>query len=265
MAGDRVEAPRISKPVLDWFTRYTRVYLRRNFHSVRLLKGTLPQGIEGRPLIVVMNHPGWWDPLIGILLARDVFPRRVHYAPIEGKALEKYKFFEKLGLFGIDPGTVKGAARFLRIGSAALANPEGAMWVTAHGAFADARKRPVELRPGVGHLVSRLERVAVVPLAIEYVFWEERYPEALMAFGAPLLIDNGRERTAGEWTSAFAQALEATQDRLAVESIARQFDRFDVLIGGRTGIGGVYDAWRSFKSKLRGETFTSAHGAEKLR
>jgi 1-acyl-sn-glycerol-3-phosphate acyltransferase len=264
MAGHSVEAPRISKPALDWFTRYTRVYLRRNFHAVRLLKATLPQAVERRPLIVVMNHPGWWDPLIGVLLAREVFPRRVHYAPMDGRGLEKYRFFEKLGLFGIDSGTLKGAARFLHVASTVLANPESALWVTAQGAFADVRKRPVALRAGVGHLVCRLRRVAVIPLAIEYVFWEERYPEALVAFGDPILIDDGEGRMAREWTAEFAQALEAAQDRLAVESIARQADRFDVLIGGRTGVGGVYDAWRSLQSRLRGERFTSAHGAEKL-
>jgi 1-acyl-sn-glycerol-3-phosphate acyltransferase len=264
MPGDGVGVPRISRPLLDWFTLYSRVYLRRNFHAVRLLKGTAPRDLAGRPVIVVMNHPGWWDPLIGLLLAKHLFPERVHYAPIESEALGRYRFFEKIGLFGVSPGTVRGAAQFLRVGSAVLSDPVAVLWVTAQGTFVDVRKRPVELRSGVGHLVRRLREVTVIPLALEYAFWEERYPEALASFGTPRYIEDVAAFPAAEWTAQFACDLETTQDRLAEAAVARSARSFDVLLGGRTGVGGVYDVWRSLKARWRGERFSAAHRPERL-
>jgi hypothetical protein len=37
--------------------------------------------------------------------------------------------------------------------------------------------------------------------------------------------------------------------------------RFEILLGGRAGVGGTYDLWRRLKAKLRGESFQAAHGA----
>ena len=35
---------------------------------------------------------------------------------------------------------------------------------------------------------------------------------------------------------------------------------FEILLRGGAGQGGIYDWWRSFKSKWRGETFRKEHG-----
>lgn len=201
---------------------------------------------------------------MALLLAYRYFPSRQHFGPIDSAALGKYSFFGKLGFFGIDPGTSAGASRFLHLGRAILASPQNALWVTAQGTFIDARVRPTQLRGGVGHLVRRLPAVAVIPLAVEYPFWEERYPEALARFGPPIEIRDGRLRSPDEWTAEIASALQRTQDDLAREALARRPDAFDVVIGGKVGIGGIYDAWRRLKARTRGERFQGAHGAERL-
>lgn len=254
---------RISKPLLQAFHRYVWWYLRRNFHGVRVAKGgvAVPGGI---PLIVCLNHPSWWDPLLALTLALKTFPHRRHYAAIDAEALRKYPFFERIGFFGVEAGASQGAMRFLARGAEVMQQSDAVLWLTAQGAFTDPRLRPTQLRGGIGHLARRVSRVAVVPLAIEYPFWEERYPEALAMWGEPIVIGDGKAHTAAEWTSRFASALEETQDRLGAESMRRNAQAFELVIGGSAGIGGVYDAWRHVISRLRGERFRAAHGAENL-
>jgi hypothetical protein len=46
---------------------------------------------------------------------------RAHYAPIEAAALARYRFFERLGFFGIELGTVRGGVVFMRTSLAILA------------------------------------------------------------------------------------------------------------------------------------------------
>lgn len=261
MARDGIAPPDISPLVFGVFGRYAGRYLRRHFHSIRLAQRSAAGAARGRSLIVCLNHPSWWDPLVCLALARHVFPDRLHYAPIEAAALAKYRLFERIGFFGIEPGTPRGAAAFLRTGAAILAQPCSALWITVQGEFADPR-RPLDLRPGAGHLLHRSSRVTVLPLALEYPFWFEKYPEALARFGEPLLVDDGSSRTPPEWSAEIALRLEHAQNRLAADSISRRAGAFEPVLAGSAGVGGVYDAWRRLRAMLAGRRFDGAHGGE---
>jgi 1-acyl-sn-glycerol-3-phosphate acyltransferase len=257
------ELPRFSPRLYAWFMWYVRGYLRRHFHAVRLLTGAdgspaLPV-IAGEPVIIYTNHPGWWDPLLFLLVGGRLAPERMNYGPIDARALGKYRFLERIGFIGIDMGTWRGSARFLRTVRAAGRRTDVFFWITAHGEFTDPRVRPVALRPGVGHAVAAATRGVVVPLAVEYPFWTERFPEALVACGPAIRIADAPPRTAEEWTAVLAGALEATQDRLAAAAIARDPAVFTTLLAGRVGVGPVYDAGRRFSAWLRGRQFDPAH------
>jgi hypothetical protein len=102
-------------------------------------------------------------------------------------------------------------------------------------------------------------------MAVEYPFWEERYPEALVHIGEALLVDDGKSRPAVEWTAMAARDLEHVQDILANRSMARDTRAFTVLVGGNAGIGGVYDSWRRLKAWTSGRRFSATHGAERFR
>lgn len=253
--------PPINKRQLRWFIRYITFYLRRNFHGLHLAFETpLPASVTDGPVLVCMNHPSWWDPLLALYLSQRLFPGRGNYGPIAGAGLSKYKFFERLGFFGVDNRSRSGAVRFLRLGTAALRGSSTSLWVTPQGHFADVRTRPVSIEPGVGHLAHRLNQLAMIPLAFEYTFWSERYPEAFACFGAPVFVDAGGDRSAREWNACFAQALERTQDHLSRLVQARNATAFEPLLQGSAGVGGMYDLWRAVKARLSGRKFQPEHG-----
>lgn len=246
--------------LLRWFGWYVRRHqLGKSFHALRLdREGRPPNVPRDLPLVVVLNHASWWDPLAGWPL-QDFFPGRTSYAPIEAAMLKKYAIFRKLGFYGVEPGTARGAVQFLRVSEAILRQPGSMIWLTAQGEFVDPRVRPVRLRPGIGHLLRRLPRLAVLPVAIEYVFWTEKTPEALFRFGS--LIDSaGQTKTAEEWTAKVAEGLEAAQDGLAAAAMSRNPGRFDLILGGRAGVGGVYQTWGRLKAALTGRRYDPRHG-----
>lgn len=244
-----VESPTVARVTLTLFHWYARWYMYWRLHAIRVNTSN-PPGLEGLPIVVCMNHPSWWDPLVAMTLALRLFPERRHYAPIDSRSLTKYGFFERIGFFGIEPGTAKGAAAFLRKASGILSNSQSMLWVTAQGAFTDVRQRPVRLRSGLGHLASRASGFALLPVAFEYVHWNERLPEALIRFGEPIIVAGQERRPADEWTATFAQALERTQDELARASMAREEAAFELLANGRDGVGGIYGGWRWARAKL---------------
>ena len=258
-------SPTVSPLLLSMFGRYCEGYLGRHFHAVRLSKGQRPDpvAIRDKPLIVYFNHPSWWDPLLCLQLAARLFPDRTHYGPIDANALGKYKFFEKLGFFGVEPGTARGARRFLTVSQEILSRPGTALWIAAEGRFTDPRERPVRLRSGIGHLASKVPKAVLLPLAFEYPFWEERSPEALARFGEEVASGDA-DLDPSDWTPILEERLGSALDSLAGEALARDVARFEVMLGGdgATGVGGVYDTWRRLKARFKGERFRPEHGDE---
>jgi 1-acyl-sn-glycerol-3-phosphate acyltransferase len=243
------------------FQRYAARYVRRHFHAVRLSKESAPLPADGTPLLVVLNHPSWWDPLICTVLSRHL-PNYECYPAIDAAAVQKYRVFTKLGFFGVDTQSVRGAAEFLRTAAAILAAPNRSVWVTAQGRFTDVRARPLGLRSGVGHLAARMGRGRVLPVALEYAFWTERTPEALIRIGAPIDVAESPGRTGRDWTRRIEEALTQTLDGLNADAMSRDPERFTTLLGGAAGVGGVYDLWRRLAAWAAGRKFDPAHDPE---
>jgi len=262
------DLPAFSRQLYGWFMIYVRKYFRRHFHALRLLAGevnqTGPPDIAGEPVIFYTNHPGWWDPLVFLLLAGKCYPDRLNYGPIDAVALGKYRFMERIGFLGIEPHSRRGAARFLRMAKAASHRTDVIFWITSQGEFADPRTRPPALRPGVAHAAAASGRGLIVPVAVEYPFWNERLPEALVAFGPAMRLADAGHRDAKAWSEVLETALVATQDRLAAAAIRRDPHAFTVLASGDVGVGWIYDTLRRFIAWWRGERFDASHGGERL-
>ena len=254
--------PRISRALLHWFTGYSRRYIRRHFHSLRIARAGLPPAPQGLPIVLYMNHASWWDPLVCLVLKAEFFPNRAGFAPIDLAALDRYKLLRQLGFFGVEQGTRRGAVQFLRTAETILREPNHLLALTPQGRFSDVRERPLRFQSGLGHLAARVDRALFVPLAIEYVFWEERLPEILVRFGEPVPVghDHRAAFPPAYWTDLFEQKLAAAQDALSLESKLRDPAVFQEVLRGGTGQGGIYDCWRAFRAKLRGEKFNPEHG-----
>jgi 1-acyl-sn-glycerol-3-phosphate acyltransferase len=236
-----------------------RRYFTRHMNALRIASWGMPIVPQQGPYIVYSNHPAWWDAAIYILAADRFFPACESYAPIDAAMLKQYGIFGRIGAFGVDLESPRGAADFLKSGAEILSARNRALWITAQGRFGDVRERPLGLKPGIAHLVERAPDCTILPLAIEYGFWQERGAEAFIAFGKPMraqdLLHLARparlERLEGELT--------ATLDHLSADVRSRDPVRFRAVLEGRTGIGGVYDGWRRLAAALRGRRFDPSH------
>ncbi len=203
--------PTSNRWLMDWFCWYARRMIRKNFHVFAIDLSTFDYGsiANNVPLVIFSNHPGWWDPIVGMLLCRDYFKDRVFYAPIDAEALNKYRVFRKLGYFGIQANVRKGASDFMDQASYVLQSGSGSLWITPEGRFTDVRDYRQPLMPGLAHLAAKIPNIHCIPLAIEYVFNEQRHPHLLCKLGAAL-TDTEPIKNMSKITSGFEpQALAA--------------------------------------------------------
>ena len=258
-----MEAPRVSPGFVRLFTRYSRGYVRRHFHSVRVLKShTLAADFRLLPAAVFLNHASWWDPLICLLIAAEYFPNRTSYAPIDAAALQKYRFLQKLGFFGIDVSSSRGAASFLGTAGTILESPQRMLWITPQGKFTDVRTRPMTFRGGLATLAGRVGPTVFLPMAVEYTFWEERLPEVLVAFGTPLFTQQHQNNCGtSDWNAALERALQDAQDALGEAAQRREPNEWELLFRGTSGTTAVYDLWRQARAAIRHDSFSREHSA----
>ncbi len=250
-----------SPRVFRVFIAYLEGYFARNFDAVRILKPGLSNLPADRPVIFITNHCAWWDPIMLLLLSSRCTPGRRGFGPMDAEALKKYGFMKRIGIFGVERDSQRGAARFLKIAKGILAERNTALWLTPQGEFMDTRMRPVTFKPGVAHLARDLE-CTIVPMAMEFPFWDEPKPEALVHFGEP--IDTGKSEAcdADSWNAQLQTALEETMDELATAAMTRDPGLFDTAVAGKKRVSPVYDAWRYLKAAFRGEKFSAAHKSD---
>ena len=242
------------------FAAYSEWLLARNFHALRSNVTSESFASLKGPVLIYSNHSSWWDPLVFLFLAKHLFPGYAGFGPMDAIALQKYSFMKRLGIFGIEPGTLSGARRFLQVCGDLLARPQVMLWVTAQGRFADPRLRPLILQPGIAHLAKRLPGLTMIPLAIEYPFWVERCPEIVVQFGQPAEPAEWLELMGNDMLVWQTATLNLAMDQLAEKVITQNPESFNTLLCGSEGVGGVFDAFKQFKASLTGQNYSKAHG-----
>lgn len=242
---------------LRFFRFVLQRQLRRSFRAVRVAKPGLPRVADDLPLIVYFNHPSWWDGALVPIVADRLFPARRVYGAIDDDALRRYGFMQRLGFFGVKRDSYAGAATFLRVGRRLLSRVDTLFCVTPEGRFRDPRSKPL-LQPGLARLIASVPRVTVLPMAIEYPFWNERLPEALIGFGDAQVMGTD-VAASGDPHATLVTRLSDAMDRLADAAIDRDATRFVELFEGTVGVGGVYDLGRRMKAWSKGERFDAAH------
>ena len=202
------------------------------------------------PAIALFTHASWWDPLAGLMLWKRFLPARDVFLPMERDQLQRFKFFRRLGTFGIDPDdpVSLGLMRDYVLDRFAE-RPASLLGLTPQGRFTDPRT-PIRLRPGAAAIAATVPGTpTVVTVAIEYVFWQDARPEMLVAVEAcePPTVDT----TAG-WHRRMSEAFAATTERLSAAAIARDPDVFELVAGGAARINPVMDLWLRLRGKQGG-------------
>lgn len=225
------------------------------------MSGVVPAELTGaRKLVIYSNHPSWWDGVAYVVLSRLLMPGRVVYTPIDAPMLQRYPFLGRIGAFGVEQASARGAGDFLACCRAALA-ADAVLMITAQGRFVDVRERPLRLRPGLAHLVDLEPDLWLVPLALEYAFWNEKQPEMLIKFGTPVAAADLMPLRARERMHVLEDGLTQTLDELSAAAIVRDAAHFDELLVGKRGVNPIYDTWRRLKATARGKSFSPEHGA----
>ncbi|HZH02755.1 MAG TPA: lysophospholipid acyltransferase family protein, partial [Myxococcaceae bacterium] len=162
-------------PLLDAYVRFKVRSAFRGFW----VRGALPADV---PVLAYANHTNFWDGFIVHQLA--LTSRREGFAMMEEKNLRKYPFLSRIGAFSVRPDDPTSALESLRYAQGLLTRPRATVYVFPEGEHRPFNAGPIRLKRGL-ELLARRAKVACVPLAIRYAFFEHERPEVLINVGDP--------------------------------------------------------------------------------
>ncbi len=253
----RLLEDRYSDRFFSVFSWYVARMFRKSFHAVRIE----PESIQllertnshDGPVIILGNHPGWWDPLVAVLLSRVYLPSRPMLAAMDRAELERFGILRRVGVFGIEPdnpATLPAQVEFLR--NRFVERPKATFWITPQGDFTDVRQR-LRLRPGAASVASRLEpSPRVLALAMDYCFWNDRQPELFTRL-MPVKAEprSGERLTTTDWHRAMTATMQVNQDALTERVLQRNPDDWALVLEsrGHQRTNPVYDLWLRLRGR----------------
>jgi chlorobactene lauroyltransferase len=221
------------------------------------IEGPVPHPAEG-PVIVYMNHPGWWDGYMAFLVDKIVLNERFQsYIMMEEKQLRVYRFFTWCGAFSVDRRRPGEAERSIAYISRLLRERRDRMlWILPQGRIVPNDRRPLKVYPGVARIARQVGDVIFWPIALRYEFRGEQRPEAFIRVGPPHTCDPTLPE---EMIVSLVQTrLTAAVDALRDEVNEERLEAYRTLLRGRRGINRVWDdvvaVWRRSIQRLSGRS-----------
>ncbi|GGG20742.1 lysophospholipid acyltransferase family protein [Paenibacillus abyssi] len=224
--------------------------LRRHFHSIGLQGSLDPQEQQG--ILYVMNHSSWWDGLIAYHLFRTC-SRGDHYVMMDEKQMRQYRFFRKLGAFSIDKSSSRGLTQSLKY-AVSLLDAGKQVWIYPQGDIQHLEKQPLVFQNGIGFLLERSPKTAVIPVTIYYTMGHYQKAEVTLAAGEPIRYpwnELGRAEAVRLISDHFNVQL-LRHKELVVSGTAAGSDFAQLLRPGRStsdrfdAVKKRVDAWKSF-------------------
>jgi 1-acyl-sn-glycerol-3-phosphate acyltransferase len=162
--------------------------MKRHFHSFHLY-GNIPKPDPELPLLLIPNHSTWWDGFF-VYLLNDQFLKRETYLMMLDRQLAKYKFFARVGAFGITPGNKKNVQESLNYTAELLQKKNVLITIFPQGVLLPWGKRPLNFKKGIESIIQLFNKpINILPLAIRAEYGREQRADAFFQFGENFVVD----------------------------------------------------------------------------
>jgi 1-acyl-sn-glycerol-3-phosphate acyltransferase len=170
------------------FHIYVMRLMKRHFHAFHLL-GNLPQPDSELPLLLIPNHSTWWDGFFVYLLNEEILKREIYLMMLD-RQLAKYKFFARIGAFGITPGDKENVQESLNYTVALLQKKNVMITMFPQGILLPWGKRPLNYKKGIESIIQLHNKpINILPLAIRAEYGGEQRAEVFFQFGENIVVD----------------------------------------------------------------------------
>jgi 1-acyl-sn-glycerol-3-phosphate acyltransferase len=164
---------------------------RGNFHSIRLT-GAIEQLSDksAYPIVFYGNHHTWWDGFLDLTIARRFAINQ--YVMMDAAQLERFIFFKKCGVFGVDLSSTTGRSASLLYAIRLLKErtaEKRALFLYPHGRLQVTESGPIPpFQPGLATLLRKSPQACAVPVYHWFRFGKHPRAEVFIHLGEPIVM-----------------------------------------------------------------------------
>ncbi len=208
--------------------RYIAWRSRRCFHSVRLTGSlAVAQETKSYPIIFYGNHHTWWDGFLDLMIAQKF--AMDYFVMMEAAQLQRFRFFRKCGVFGVDLRTAGGRSAALLYAIRLLKDSRAkrrTLFMYPHGRLQPTESGPIPpFQPGLAAILKKSPQAQAIPVYHWFRFGKHPLAEVFIHIGEPLSAESAVEE------QTLVDALERTRDALR-ESYSDPAKTVDTHDGG---------------------------------
>jgi len=181
------------------------------------------------PVIMFAPHSNWWDGIVGYHITNRICKKEIRLMVEE---LNRFPILRRSGAFSVNKKSPQASMDALKYSIEQVGNPKCILYLFPQGIIKPPNARPIEFRSGLAYIAEKAAKkygkVALMPIAVNYMFLRDNRPEVLIEMGE--LIELGQEKIdRKEFTNFLAKKLEGLCDKQMYEISRGQFKGYETL------------------------------------
>ena len=150
--------------------------------------------------------------------------------------LNRFPILRRAGAFNVNKKSPQASMEALKFSVEALGDTNNILYIFPQGIIKPPNFRPIELQTGLAYIADKAAKkygkVALLPVAVNYMFLRDNRPEVLVEFG-DLIEYSANEIDRKSCTKFLGDTLERLCDKQMYEISQAKFDGYDTLFQQR--------------------------------
>ena len=185
------------------------------------------------PVIMFAPHSNWWDGIVGYHITNKICKKEIRLMVEE---LNRFPILRHAGAFSVNKKSPQASMDALKYAIEEVGNPKSILYLFPQGIIKPPNARPIEFRTGLAYIAEKAARkfgkVALMPIAVNYMFLRDNRPEVLVEMGELIELEAGKTDRK-EFTEHLSTTLEKLCDKQIYEISQANFKGYDTLFQQR--------------------------------
>lgn len=181
------------------------------------------------PIIMFAPHSNWWDGIVGYNICNRLLGKEIRLMVEE---LNRFPLLRRGGAFNVNKKSPQASMQAIKYSVDILGDLNNILYIFPQGIIKPPNFRPIEFQSGLAYIAEKAAKkygkVALLPIAVNYMFLRDNRPEVLIEMGELIELEAGKiDRK--KYTEYLGSTLERLCDKQFYEISHGMFSGYDTL------------------------------------
>lgn len=228
---DEKFCPAKTSPFWLWVAdRFFYGMIEDRFHAFRYKGGeNFYKKDANTPVIMFAPHSNWWDGIVGYNICNRIYKKEIRLMVEE---LKRFPLLRRGGAFSVNKKSAQSSMDALKYSVDVLGDLNNILYLFPQGIIKPPNFRPIEFQSGLAYIAEKAAKkygkVALMPIAVNYMFLRDNRPEVLVEMGELIHLEAGKiDRK--EYTNYLGSTLEALCNKQFDDIRQANFEGYETL------------------------------------